>query len=77
MKAIDALKSAASSSDVPITHIGIKLGKKPNYISNVASRGSSPQCDTMAAMAAVCGYKLALIPADDVPATALIIDAPE
>lgn len=77
MKAIDVVKAAAASAGVPTTHIGRAMGKRDNYVSAVASRGSTPQADTLAAMLNVCGYKLAAIPSDDVPGSALVIDPPD
>ena len=62
MKAIDALKEALNSSGIPVTHIGLKLGRRPNYVSGIATRGSTPQADTLASMLSVCGYVLAALP---------------
>lgn len=76
MEAMNALATAAKTAEVPTTHIGPKMGKGANYFSAVKSRGSVPRCDTMAAMADVCGYKLALIPRDKVPPSAVVIDPP-
>lgn len=74
MKAIDALKEALNSSGIPVTHIGLKLGRRPNYVSGIATRGSTPQADMLASMPSVCGYVLAALPADQVPESALMID---
>lgn len=74
MKAIDALKEVLNSSGIPVTHIGLKLGRRPNYVSGIATRGSTPQADTLASMLSVCGYVLAALPADQVPESALMID---
>lgn len=73
MKAIDALIEALNSSGIPVTHIGLKLGC-PNYVSGIATRGSTPQADMLASMLSVCGYVLAALPADQVPESALMID---
>lgn len=77
MKAIEAVKQAAAQADMPTTHIGRAMGKRDNYVAAVASRGSTPQADTLAAMLDVCGYKLAAIPEIDVPESALVIDPSE
>lgn len=74
MKAIDVLKEAANSSGIPVTHIGLKLGRRLNYVSGIATRGSTPQADTLASMLSVCGYVLAALPADQVLESALVID---
>lgn len=77
MQAYDALKHAAKEAGVPLTHIGPAMGKPSTYVNNGITRGSSPQCNTMAAMLDVCGYKLAAVPHADVPDSALVIDPPE
>lgn len=74
MKAIDVLKEAANSSGIPVTHIRLKLGRRPNYVSGIATRGSTPQADTLASMLSVCGYVFAALPADQVLESALVID---
>lgn len=74
MKAIDALKEALNSSGIPVTHIGLKLGRCPNCVSGIATRGSTSQADTLASMLSACGYVLAALPADQVPESALVID---
>jgi hypothetical protein len=76
MEAIEAVKQAAAAAGVPVTHIGRAMGKRDNYVSATARRGSSPQANTLAAMLAPCGYVLAAMPRDDAPASALIIDPP-
>lgn len=77
MQAYDALKHAAKDAGVPLTHIGPAMGKPSTYVNNGITRGSSPRCNTMAAMLGVCGYSLAAIPHADVPDSALVIDPPE
>ena len=74
MDAMDAVKAAAKQSCTPITHIGVSMGKRPNYINVAISRGRTPQADTLAAMLAPCGYVLAAMPKEDVPATAIVVD---
>ena len=76
MKAFAAVKEAAKRSGIAITSIGLAMGKAANYVSNGDSRGSSPQCNTCAAMLEVCGYTLCAVPSDSVPPDALVIDAP-
>lgn len=71
---MEALKCAAAASGTPTTHIGRAMGKRDNYVSATASRGSVPKADTLAAMAAVCGYTLALVPMGSLPEGALTID---
>lgn len=75
MKAYDVVKAAAKSAGVPTTHIGTALGKSSSYVANGASRGSTPQADTLAAMLGVCGYALCAVPVGEVPPGALVVDA--
>lgn len=77
MNAYDALKSAGAIAGVPMYKIGRELGKPDSYVSNGMARGSSPRCNTMAAMAEVCGYRLALVPVCSLPDDALVIDPAE
>ena len=74
MDTIETNRAAADRSGTPLTHIGLALGKRANYFSSAASRGSIPKADTLADMLAPCGYVLAAVPADEVPASALVID---
>lgn len=74
MKAFEALKEASDKSGVPMYKIGPAMGRPASYVSTGMARGSSPRCDTMAKMAGVCGYALALVPLDDLPDSALVID---
>lgn len=77
MKAIEAVKRAAAQAGMPTTHIGRTMGKRDNYVAAVASRGSTPQADTLAAMLDVCGYSLAAVPNASLPDDALVIDPPK
>lgn len=74
MDAYNALRVAADRGGVSLASIGRVMGRPDNYVSNNISRGSIPRCDTMARMADVCGYKLALVPPDELTEGALVID---
>lgn len=74
MDAYSALRIAAERGGVSLARIGRVMGRPDNFVSNNISRGSIPRCDTMARMADVCGYKLALVPADELTTGALVID---
>lgn len=77
MDSLEALKAAAAAAGVPVTHIGRAMGKRDNYVSNAATRGSTPKADTLARMLGVCGWALVAVPSDEIPAGALVIDAAE
>ena len=74
MKAYEAVKRAAELAGVSLAKASRSLDKPDNYISNGAARGSTPKADTLAAMLGACGYVLAAVPAEDVPASALVVD---
>ena len=76
MKATEAVKEAAALAGVPVTHIGRAMGKRDNYVSVLVNKDTTPKADTLASMLAPCGYVLAAVPRDQVPAAALVIDAP-
>ena len=73
MEAYQALREAAKASDIPLYRIGRELGKPYAYVISAISRGSVPRCDTLAKMAKVCGYDLALIPEGEAPDSAFVI----
>lgn len=77
MRATEVIKEAAHKKGLPTTHIGPMIGKGANYFSAIDSRGSTPKADTLAAMLKPCGYKLAAIPEDELPESALVIDPAE
>lgn len=72
---LEALREASTESGVPLTHIGPAMGKRPNYASVYLNKRRDPSTTTAAAMLAPCGYALAAVPFDDLPASALVIDS--
>lgn len=74
MKSYEVVRHAAENSGLYLSSVCKAMGKADNYISINISRGSTPKADTLADMLGVCGYVLAAIPSDEVPASALIID---
>lgn len=74
MKAYQALRVAAKQSRVPLIEIGPRLGKNRSYVSTLISKGSTPRCDTLAAMAGAIGWELCLVPKGKAPKSALKLD---
>lgn len=74
MKAMQALKEAATRSETPLTRIGPTFGKAPAYVSSICTRGSTPRTDTLAKMLDVCGFALCAIPKSEVPSSAIVIE---
>lgn len=76
MNTQDLIRHAVSQADISMISASRAMEKNDNYFASVVARGSTPKADTLAAMLEVCGYKLAAIPHEDVPDTALVIDPP-
>lgn len=76
MNAVEAVKAAAADAGMPITHIGRAMGKRDNYVSVAANKGTDPGTAITAAMFAACGYSLVAVPSGSVPPGALVIDPP-
>lgn len=75
MYAMDALKQAAKNSGMPLTQIGVALGKTPQYVNATITRRSTPQADKLALMLEVCGYGLYAMPIEQAPKDAMRITA--
>ena len=74
MKPLEVVRQAANSAGIPITHIGVSMGKARTYVNTAIAKNAIPQCDTMARMLDVCGYSLCAIPTDKIPNDAIVID---
>lgn len=74
MDAIKAVAEAAARTGTPTTHIGPMMGKTSAYYGVIASRGSTPKADTLAAMLHTMGYALVACPCGSVPPDGLEID---
>ena len=77
MYAMDIVKQIAEQQGIPITRVGVEMGKSRQYVHGLMQHGSTPRCDTMARMLDVCGYALVAVPRDSVPSDALVIDGGE
>lgn len=75
METMNALKQAACNKGIPLTHIGVAMGKSRQYVHTILTKHATPQCDTMARMLDVCGYGLYCIPYEHAPKDALQITA--
>lgn len=77
MNTEQTIRAASSYSGVPLTVASRESGRPDSYINSMFTRGSVPQCDTMAALLQPMGYVLAALPADEAPTGALVIDPKE
>ncbi|MEG0303876.1 hypothetical protein [Gordonibacter sp.] len=80
MDALDALSKAITKSGEGTRKLSSALGKSDGYISATIAqsrrKGGGLHSATLASVADVCGYSLALVPHDTVPPDALVIDPP-
>lgn len=74
METYEAVKAAAKSKGISLNKLSRELGKADSYIATAISRNSDPAAKNLAAMAAACGYTLALVPNGELPSDALVID---
>lgn len=66
MKATEALRKMVKSSGKTALSISKEIGRKPNYVSSLLHRGSTPTVETFASIAKACGATLRLEFADEV-----------
>ena len=71
-----AIKIMLKLSDITQDRISTELGRSKYWLSSTFHAAQDSRAGTVAAIANICGYKLALVPSDSVPANALIIDPP-
>ena len=72
IKAYDAIRAASSATGLSLTDASRAMGKRDNYISY--KHNGSIGVDNYAAIMQAFGYALVAVPADDVPAGALVVD---
>ena len=75
MDPMQVVKTVANKTNTPITHIGVAMGKRPNYVSVAINKGTTPNAELLARMLDVCGYGLFAIPYGSEPPSALRITA--
>jgi len=74
MKAMQALRHISRITNMSFYSISLGIGKSRQYVSNVATRDTTPSASNFAKMLEVCGYALCAVPADKIPSYAIIID---
>lgn len=78
MNTTKALRTAIESSQKSMRTVSADIGKSENYVSSVIGQAERMSAEltvsTVSAIGAACGYQLALVPAEDVPSTAIVID---
>ena len=74
MQVLTAFNTIVTRSGLSKAAIAKSIGRNVNYINGITIRGSVPRADTLALVADVCGYDLALIKRDG--SDTIIIDPP-
>ena len=74
MNFYDAVYDIARQKGISIERIGYELGHTARYVGSAKSRGSLPKVDNAAKIVNVCGHSLCIVPSDNVPEDAIIID---
>lgn len=64
----------AEEQGLTIQKLGLMLGKGSRYIGGAKSRGSLPKTNNAAMILNALGYELCIVPSDNVPEDAIIID---
>lgn len=80
MDTIDAVRGAVGASGKSMRAVSEDMGRSSNYVYSSLEqsqrKGGGLHSATLAGIANACGYSLALVPHDQVPPDALVIDPP-
>ena len=74
MNFYDAVYEITRNGGMSIENLSLKLNRAPRYIASAKSRGSLPKIDNAAMILEALDYKLCIVPADDIPEDAIVID---
>ncbi len=69
-----ALRFLVEASNKSQRAISQEIGRSPTWLTTTLQRKGSSECSTVSRIAGVCGYSLALVPSDDIPDNAIVID---
>lgn len=74
MEAWKAVEEAGRRQGLSAYAISKSMGKTQGYIANAKARGTSPTAATLEGAARACGYRLCIVPADELPDSAIEIE---
>lgn len=74
MNFYDAVYQIAKKKGISIERIGYELGHTARYIGSAKSRGSLPKVDNASKIVRVCDYTLCIVPSDNIPDDAILIE---
>ena len=72
----EAMRSMVARAGLSMRAASIEMGRSPTWLSTTLGRPGSSEAATVAELARVCGYSLALVPPADLPPSAIEIDPP-
>lgn len=72
----NAIRAVVKRSGMSLRAASTAMGKSVNYICATLARPGSVEAASLASLAAVCGHAVCLVPLEDVPPSALVIDPP-
>lgn len=79
METVDALQKMIQSTGESNRAVSVAMGRSANYVNSAIEqskrKGGGLNSLTLANAADVCDYALALVPKDDLPDSAITIDA--
>ncbi len=58
----NAVKEMLYQSHLSMRAASLNMNRSPSFLFTTLDKGSTPQLDTLQALARVCGYKVALVP---------------
>ena len=74
MRAHDAIRGMLADTGNSARGVSAAIGRGPTFLSATFIHARAMQTDTLAAIAAVCGYELVLRPRDGADGEAFVID---
>ena len=77
MNTNNAMRTVVRESGLSMRRVSELMGRSSSWLGATLQRPGSSEAATVARLASVCGYKLALVPRDSVPDSAIVIDPGE
>lgn len=81
MNTLNAITETIERDGSSMRAISERMGKSSNYLASTIEQAKRKTGDahagTLAALAKACGHELAIVPREDLPPSALVIDPPE
>ena len=77
MNTNNAVRNAIKSAGMTLDGVSLAMGKSKNWLSSTLAHTESSKASTVAQIGGVTGHALALVPREDLPASAIVIDPPK